>query len=247
MEAKRSQNSVLILATLGVYLGLVLAGAAPQVLANAALSKQFNVRDEIEFKDDLDNKPDQERSTVNDSVKIYLEDVEYFLSSLGRLQKRGNFDFSKDTFDVVETTILPCIDANLAGRYTPVKFVSTSEQARPALSYLMRGMTYGYSLGDCVSTSEFKGQTAVDNKFDFHFDGKAFWTNVAIKKESPQKANELIAALSATLERYSTASPSDLRTEIIRNTSFTAANDQVTIVTRLPRGSLLSLLASDAK
>lgn len=55
---RRNQNSILVLATLGVYFGLVLAGATPLVLAQAAMSKQFDVRDEIEIKDDLDTKPD---------------------------------------------------------------------------------------------------------------------------------------------------------------------------------------------
>ena len=54
---RRNQNSILVLATLGVYFGLVLAGATPQVLAQAAMTKQFDVRDEIEVKDDLDTKP----------------------------------------------------------------------------------------------------------------------------------------------------------------------------------------------
>ena len=55
----KNQNSILVLATLGVYLGLVLAGATPQVLAQAAMTRQFDVKDEVEFKDDLDNKPDK--------------------------------------------------------------------------------------------------------------------------------------------------------------------------------------------
>lgn len=59
----RKQNPALLIATLGVYLGLVLAGAAPSVLANAALSKQFNVRDEIEFVDEFDNMPDEDYAT----------------------------------------------------------------------------------------------------------------------------------------------------------------------------------------
>ncbi len=41
-----------------MYLGLVLVGATPQILAQAAMTRQFDVRDEIEFKEDLDTKPD---------------------------------------------------------------------------------------------------------------------------------------------------------------------------------------------
>jgi hypothetical protein len=55
---RKNHNSVLVLATLGVYLGLVLVGATPQVLAQAAMTRQFDVKDEIEVKDDLDKKPD---------------------------------------------------------------------------------------------------------------------------------------------------------------------------------------------
>jgi hypothetical protein len=61
----KKQNPALLIATLGVYLGLVLAGAAPAVLANAALTKQFDVRDEIEFVDEFDNKPDDTPSPLN--------------------------------------------------------------------------------------------------------------------------------------------------------------------------------------
>jgi hypothetical protein len=59
LSNRKNQNSIIVLATLGVYLGLVLAGATPQVLAQAAMTRQFDIKDEIEFKDDLDNKPDQ--------------------------------------------------------------------------------------------------------------------------------------------------------------------------------------------
>jgi len=67
MTTKRPQNSILVLATLGVYLGLVLAGATPQVLAQAAMTRQFDVKDEIEVKDDLENKPDN-NATASDKA-----------------------------------------------------------------------------------------------------------------------------------------------------------------------------------
>src|SRR6476620_8746450 len=58
MEKRKSQNSILFVATLGVYLGLMLAGATPQVLANAATTRTFDIKDEIEFQDKLDKDPD---------------------------------------------------------------------------------------------------------------------------------------------------------------------------------------------
>jgi hypothetical protein len=60
VSTRKGQNSILFLTTLGVYLGLVLAGgASPQVFAHpAATTRNFDITDEIEFKDDLDKKPD---------------------------------------------------------------------------------------------------------------------------------------------------------------------------------------------
>ncbi|MEP6788741.1 MAG: hypothetical protein ABJB40_09950 [Acidobacteriota bacterium] len=247
MSNRKNQNSILVLATLGVYLGLVLAGATPQVLANAAMTRQFDVKDEIEVKDDLDKKPDDDRSPVTASVEVYLNDVEYFVASLGRLRSKGKFDPTKDTFSVAQTTLLPCIDSNLAGRYTPIRFDSTNEPSRPVLERFSHGMVYGYSLGDCVANNEFNGVAAADSHFTFGLDGKAFSINLGVKKQSPQRALELLRELESTLRLYSTRENTKLRQSIIANTAFSADNDQVFVVTRLPRAGLDSLLASDAK
>jgi hypothetical protein len=59
VSTRKGQNSILFLTTLGVYLGLVLVGAAPQAVAHpSATTRNFELTDEIEFKDDLDKKPD---------------------------------------------------------------------------------------------------------------------------------------------------------------------------------------------
>ncbi|MFM9903418.1 MAG: hypothetical protein ACKVQJ_02475 [Pyrinomonadaceae bacterium] len=247
MSNPKNQNSIIFIATLGVYLGLVLAGATPQVLANAAMTRQFDVKDEIEVKDDLDNKPDDERSPVSESVKIYLEDVEYFLSSLGRLKNRGKFDITKDTFSVAKTAMLPCVSSNLAGRYTPVKFESTNDNSRVALDQFSRGMEYGYSLGDCLANNEFNGPEATDSRFYFELDVKTFTVNVTVKKQTPQRALDLIRELDSVLALYAAKDNDKLRKQIIANTAFRAENRQVVVSTQLPRGSLDSLLAPDAK
>lgn len=243
MTERKHQNSLLLLATLGVYLGLVLAGATPQILAQAATAKQFNIKDETGQKDDLDKKPDDERSPVTTSVQIYLEDVEYFLSTLGRLQTFGKFDLGRDSFSYVHAAMQPCTAKNIAGRYTPIKFESTSEASRKPIEYFSRGMVYGYSLGDCLETNAFDGVTAVDSRFNFALDAKDFTVNVAVRKASRQNAVDLRQQLDDTLRLYRSDSNTKLRKALIENTRFVADNDQVSIVIRLPRGSLPSLLA----
>lgn len=245
MSVYKKQNSILVLATLGVYFGLILAGATPQVLANAAMTRQFDVKDEIELKDDLDTKPDDERSPVSTSVQIYVEDVEYFLASLGKLKNNGKFDPNVDTFSVAQNTLLPCTDGNRAGRYTPINFVSTSEPSRAALEYFSRGMVYGYSLGDCIATNEFD-VTAADSRFNFSLDKKSFAVSVTVKKDSSARALDLVRQLESTLQLYSKQKDATkLRLAVVKSTSFKAQNDQVFVVTRLPRAGLVSLLSSN--
>lgn len=83
MTTRKPQNSILVLATLGVYFGLVLAGATPQVLAQAAMTREFDVRDEVEVKEDLDTKPDNpaEIDLSNEAVVIaVVKSVSTFLT-----------------------------------------------------------------------------------------------------------------------------------------------------------------------
>lgn len=246
MKNRKSNNSALVLAMLGVYLGLALAGAAPQVLANAALTRNFDITDEIGRSDDLDKDPNDERSPLTTSVQIYLEDVEYFLATLGRLAEGGKFDPKKDTFEIAQNTLLPCVDSNKAGRYTPVKFASSSSEARSALSYFSRGMVYGYSLGDCVGNTEFTGVNAVDSRFDVKLDDKGFAVDITVKKDSPQSARDLFDSLNSVLKLYNSRENTKLRQKVVEQTRFAFRDDLVFIRFYLARSDLASL-ATDAK
>jgi hypothetical protein len=57
---RKSQNSVIFLTTLGVYIGLLMVGATPGIVAQqaGAMTRNFDVTDEIEVRDDLDENPD---------------------------------------------------------------------------------------------------------------------------------------------------------------------------------------------
>ena len=56
---KKNQNSLLLLTTLGVYIGLLMAGGTPGVAAQqGAMTRNFEISDEIEVRDDLDTIPD---------------------------------------------------------------------------------------------------------------------------------------------------------------------------------------------
>lgn len=71
--SRKAQNSFLVLTTLGVYLGLLMVGgAAPQVLAHSATTRTFEITDEIEVKDDLDNKPDEATTVENLTSETFV-------------------------------------------------------------------------------------------------------------------------------------------------------------------------------
>ena len=91
MKGKNKNNSIVFLTTLSVYLGLVLVGGAtPSVLAHAALTKNFDVQDEIEVKDDLDKKPDN--PNAENFFEIGLENALIeFVNDLQELNKLGKY------------------------------------------------------------------------------------------------------------------------------------------------------------
>jgi hypothetical protein len=245
--ARKAQNSILLLTTLGVYLGLLVAGGtAPQVLAHSATTRNFEITDEIEVKDDIDRDPD-ERVSARLSLATYFQDVEYFVSTLKRLSGTEFFDASADTFDVSQTTQLPCVPSNKVGSYTATNFVTKKEALRPWLESFSKLLTDGYSLGDCLPNSRFSPNEATDSKFNFHLDEEAFFVEVAVRKSSPQNAKMLVDSLNSTIAQFRRETAGPVRVALFNSTNFRAENDQIFVVTRLPRGSLDPLFAKDAK
>ena len=243
----RKHNSILFLTTLGVYLGLVLVGSpTPQVFAHGALTRHFELQDEIEAADDLDKNPDGEAG-LNLSIKTYIEDVEYFLNALQKLARDKKFNSSHDAFEVTQSTLLPCVPANKDGSYTANTFESNNDSLKPSLERFSKLLTDGYSLADCLPQHRFKGQEATSSKFTFKFADSALSVQVSVQKASPELAKKLSQDLGQTFAKF-TPTPAELvRLKIVENTSFRSSNDQVFVITRLPRAALDPLLATNAK
>jgi hypothetical protein len=243
----RKNNSILFLTTLGVYLGLVLVGGAvPQVFAHGALTRNFELQDEIETSDDLEKKPDNETAALSISLKTYLEDIEYFLGALQRHRASGKFDPTRDVFEVTQSTLLPCLPSNKVGSYTANKFELKNELLRPSLERFSKLLTDGYSLGDCLPSSRFDGKEATASKFTFKFDDGELSVQVSVRKASPEIAKRLSRDLATTFLKFTPDAGKIARLKIFENTSFRARNNQVFVITRLPRAALDPLLALSA-
>ena len=245
--ARKAQNSILLLTTLGVYLGLLVAGgAAPQVLAHSATTRNFEITDEIEIKDELDRDPD-ERISARISLVTYFQDVENFVKTLKRLNGTKFFDAAADTFSVTQTTQLPCVPANKIGSYTANNFATRNEAIRPWLESFSKLLTDGYSLGDCLPNGRFAPNEATDSKFNFHLDKEAFFVEVSVRKSSPQNAKLLVDDIVSTFRMLREEPAEPVRVILYGSTKVRVENDQIFVVTRLPRGSLDPILAKDAK
>lgn len=245
--ARKAQNSILLLTTLGVYLGLLAAGGtAPQVLAHSATTRNFEIKDEIEIKDDIDRDPD-ERASARLSLVTYFQDVENFVNTLKRLNGSKFFDSAADTFSVTQTTQLPCVPANKIGSYTANDFVVRNEAIRPWLESFSKLLTDGYSLGDCLPNARFAPDEATDSKFNFHLDKEAFSVEVSVRKSTPQNAKLFAGDLDSSFRALREEPTEPVRAILYGSTKVRVAGDQIFIVTRLPRGSLDPLLSKDTK
>ena len=244
----RKNNSILFLTTIGVYLGLVLVGgSAPQVFAHGALTRNFELKDEIENHDDLEKKPDNETAALALSIKTYLQDVEYFLTTLRKLGQNGKFDPVRDGFEVTQTTQLPCVAGNKVGSYSANTFELKNELLRPSLERFSKLLTDGYSLADCLPSERFSGQEATHSRFTFKLDDSTFSVKVSVQKASPEIAKRLAGDLVTVLGVFTPTAGELARQKIFENTSFRSKNDQVSVVTRLARSDLDPLLALGAK
>lgn len=246
MSNRKNQNSILFLTTLGVYLGLVLVGATP-VLGHAATTRNFEILDEIEIKDDLDRKPDDERSPLAMSIGNYYADIELFIESLEKLKRSGKFNLTVDTFEVSQSTALPCVAGNRLGSYTAESFVAANPALRPTLEWMGKRLTDGYAFGDCVPSDKFSGQEATHSRFVLKLTSEGLLLEVSGLKKSQADANVYLKDLNGAWNQFRAIVKGPVKQHISEGTTLGLSGSKILVVTRLPRAALDTLLATDAK
>ncbi len=247
MSEKKNQNSFLFLTTLGVYLGLVLVGATP-VLGHAATTRNFEITDEIEIKDDLDRKPDDEkRSPLAMSIGNYYADLEYLVASLEKLRKSGKFDPAVDTFELSQSSALPCVANNKVGSYTAETLITANEILRSVLESATKRLTDGYAFADCVPSERFGGQEATHSRFVLKLTADGLTLEVSGVMKSPADAAAFLRDLKAGWDQFRLEAKAPLQKHISDGTVLSVNGNKILVVTRLPRAALTTLLAKDAK
>ena len=229
MTNRKSNNSILFLTTLGVYLGLFLVGgAAPQVFAHGALTRNFELQDEIEVSDDLEKKPDDEQA-----LEIYSSALESIFVTAGELVdnfpvlvEQGRYDFN--TYYGINQT------GGLTG-----------------VSYQGKGVTSGKYTFPILSLFKALPHSADPDTKPLHLvfavNSESFEFKVALRQDLPENASRLAGMYAALLPTLKERHASAARRLIYENTQISSNESQVYIVTRLPRAGLAALLASSAK
>lgn len=240
---------MLFLATLGVYIGLLMAGASPGIIAqqSAAMTRNFDVTDEIEVKDDLDNKPQTSEDEFDDLVSSYLSHVESFVRDLRKLHLIEKLDSTSDAFETSSTSYLPCPETG--GVISHDKDSHIDRWVLPAIIEAKFVTERLANFGDCLPFFEFanrvearsSGVRIVLNKDEFVFESSIF-----LKGE---RSEPFYRSLQDSVSVYKVEEDSDveLKTILLTNTSIRKADSNVLLVTRLPRAGLNALLTKDAK
>lgn len=193
MTNRKNYNSILFLT---VYLGLVLVGGSSHVFAYAATNSLFDIRNEIEFKEDLDNKPDD--SCAKLKAEIDEQDIQ-FIEEYAKL------------ISAALKRIPSEVDFEILGGVDEQNFPSLRKQ---------------------LSINFFQLKANKDGLLS-----KLNFTPTEIKKTT-----HFALAFNQILNFQRCKSQNFPEKVIYENTKVLSSNNQVFIVTRLPRGSIDSLL-----
>lgn len=239
MSRQNKNNSIIFLTTLSVYLGLVLVGGAvPSVLAQAATTKNFNVQDEIEVKDDLDKKPKDDVKKIRDidiakALIIFIEDLQK-LQSIGKYNPLSEDTYSKQNIYAI----------GRAGSQQPPNAWVTVAADELFENLFRKNIDKVIDVGKGEGYEQYLKTTC---KFKVVLDKSNLELRIEIFKDSLETTGILAENLTRLFQPKFDESDEPSVKSIYEHTKVSSDNNQILIVTRLPRGSLDELLRQDAK
>ncbi len=242
MSNRKNYNSIVFLT---VYLGLVLVGGSAQVLANAATPRLFDIKTEIEFKDEFDNKPDdEEKINFAGSLENYFDDVESLIKDLQKLHKIEKFDLDYDTFEISEQSFVPCDVEGCPVGQSQREARIDNRWVEPAIIDARYSFAEWDFLSGCLKdTKAFKDGTSTSVKLKLSYDKTELKVEISAPKSSVKRAEFLAEQFNQASKIHEIDEEKTIVKSIYEHTTFKSENNQVFIVTRLPRGSIDSLLA----
>ena len=233
MSKSKNYNRIVFLTTLSVYLGLVLVGGTAPVLAHSAFTKSFDIKSEIEIKDDLDKNPDNKEKENNSiSENDFPELFSQLLAAIKTEAEGGKIHLPLQPNFHFE------LDLDYSGRCN-----TSSTILEPSADKYLAEIVYdNFGLKFKPKTLELAGspKTSIKTvKISLQANSVDLSLTVSFNKaDSAQFAVFLTHKFSATAKTVE----DKLLKQIYENTEVSAQNNQVFIVTRLPRAAIDSLL-----
>lgn len=248
MNNRSKNNSIIFLTTLSVYLGLVLVGGAmPTVLAQAATTRNFNVQDEIEVKDDLDKNPEKneelsadvelvKRLNIVQAIGIFLEDLRK-LESIDKFNPQKEWNFShKVWLEEYDSTNSTSTNSDIDNPWLRTAIEQLTSTAVPE-SFS--------SISDYLPICE--RSSCRQSNIKVESNNNEFSLSFTFTRSNAEKAQLTAKAFEKFFAEQKIEQKNSFDSKIYENAKVTSENNQVFIVTRLPRGSLDDLLKQDAK
>jgi hypothetical protein len=238
---KKNQNSILFLTTLGVYIGLLMVGSTPGVVVQqGAMTRNFEISDEIEVNDDLDRDPNG-----CDAVLAAAEERSR-VHKIGRPEALNEY-----------ASILGDI-ASLLVRYEPYNRPTYKESGNDPFAFHLGNprpklhpksarieLNNEYDrLAQLIPGEESKKQPVFLLTYEMASDAGRLVAS--IDRFDEYDAFRLFVSLSAALEYARCGASQPAIASILARTTIVHRESQVLIVTRLPRSGLDPLSATDA-
>ncbi|MGQ0542693.1 MAG: hypothetical protein ACT4O9_12700 [Blastocatellia bacterium] len=245
MNCRKNQNSILYLTTLGVYLGLLLVGGTPCVLAQqAALTKEFNLKDEIDRRDDPEKEPTADTGSLSKHLQLYLRELDEYFDRVRKADDHLGSLYSKDPEAVLD---VPCHE--LGGAAIPFHLNTSTRTILPILlNPEYRQTNWSWAPMACRPLNNAAEAKLRFTEIEVSIDGRDIFTyQFGMTFDSRSDALEILERFKSSYENIDMLELSARQKVLWQNTKLTKSDNKVFIVTRLPRGSLDSLLATDAK
>ncbi len=244
MSNRKNYNSIVFLT---VYLGLVLVGATPQVLAQDSLFRVSQIKRDNKFvcpNNGLIN--DEIGREVNsfdyDLAKTLIELIETTKVRI-EIVKATEPEKLKTPFFFKQVEFAPYI--NKKGKLQEFDWEDESSEWSSAAHAGQISELHSLFLNPLCDCSKSSTQKNILNSSNFELDDNWLNSQLTIKKASKQRAVQLADTLKRFFDLQISSATNQVVKEVYKYTQIYSENNQVFIVTRLPRAGLDSLLAKN--
>jgi len=205
------------------------------ILTQAATARSFDIQDEIEFTDDLDKKPDDEKLSEKDfpfllaellnDIRLAVENEQIVFPLPKEFSVAGDFEIAASGISDGGGAV----GANVSDK---------------TLERILRDAIDKKFYPKAAQVADFDRDKSKTVRINLAADADDLFLKISFGKTTPEKFAEF---LNRQFSASAISTTNETAKQIYRNTSAVSENNQVFIVTRLPRGSLDNLLKQDAK